>query len=159
MDSITLNRVSLLHPKIRDEVKAIITSLETQQITLRIVQGFRTFKEQDALYAQGRTAPGKIVTNARGGYSYHNYGLALDFALKHKNGSISWSMHEDMDGDGIADWNEVVVAFKNKGYIWGGDWKTAFKDNPHLEKAFGLTVRDCLAMYNANKLDKGYLSI
>lgn len=157
MDSITLMRIGKLHPKIRDEVSAIIIDIETnRKVSLRVVQGLRTFAEQDDIYAQGRTKPGKIVTKAKAGQSFHNYGLALDFCLVHKDGSISWSIHEDMDADGIADWDEVQNAFSNKGYKLG----EVFGDNPHIEKTFGLTWQQCLALYNLNKVDKeGYIII
>ena len=62
-------------------------------IKLRIIQGFRTYAEQDALYAQGRTKKGKKVTNAKGGQSNHNLGLAIDVA-EIKNGNIDWNEQE-----------------------------------------------------------------
>src|SRR6478736_3448878 len=78
-DKISISRVQALHPTIRQDVKSFITEAEEAlNITLRIVQGLRTIEEQDALYAQGRTIPGKVVTKAKGGSSYHNYGLAID---------------------------------------------------------------------------------
>jgi peptidoglycan L-alanyl-D-glutamate endopeptidase CwlK len=100
----------------------------------------RTFAEQDALYAQGRTRSGNIVTNAKAGHSNHNYGLALDFVLI-KGG---YDMKADDDHDGIADWLEVVAIAKLFGFEWGGDWIT-FKDNPHIEMTFGLSIKDLLA--------------
>jgi peptidoglycan L-alanyl-D-glutamate endopeptidase CwlK len=42
--------------------------------------GRRTMEEQTALYSLGRSAPGRIVTKAKAGESYHNYGLAFDWA-------------------------------------------------------------------------------
>lgn len=81
-----------------------------------------------------------IVTNARGGYSYHNYGLAIDFALLLPDGSsVSWDMSRDGDGDKVADWQEVVQEGKSLGFEWGGDW-TSFKDYPHFQFTFGLTL-------------------
>ena len=81
MDKITEERIKLLHPKVKDEVFSIIeeaNKLLIPGVEVRIVQGLRTIDEQNALYAQGRTKPGKKVTNAKGGQSYHNYGLAVD---------------------------------------------------------------------------------
>src|SRR5690606_35479001 len=114
-------------------------------IRLRFAQGLRTIAEQDALYAQGRTKPGSIVTNAKGGQSVHNYGLAFDIVIlydKDKNGTFetaSWSRTEDLDKNKKADWMEVVEYFKSKGWNWGGDWRS-FKDYPHFEKTFGNPV-------------------
>ena len=59
-------------------LRRVVADLASQGVIVEIVQGLRTFAEQDALYAQGRTGPGAIVTQARGGESNHNYGLAAD---------------------------------------------------------------------------------
>lgn len=155
-DTITNNRVQLLHPKIRDEVKILIDKAEEklgQYAAIRIVQGLRTFREQQALYDQGRTIPGKIVTNSKAGQSYHNYGLAIDFAIlydKDKNGtyeSLSWDLAADMDRDGQKDWMEVVDLFEAANYVWGGRFHS-IQDNPHLEKTYGLNWRTLLEMHN-----------
>lgn len=85
-------------------------------------------------------AIGPIVTNAKGGTSYHNYGLAFDFALLLPNGtSLSWDINRDGDKDKTADWQEVVQEAKRLGLEWGGDW-TSFKDYSHLQMTFGLTI-------------------
>ena len=80
-DPISVKRLDKLHPKVRDTFKAFIEECEAlhPDTTLRITQGLRTFPEQQALYDQGRNGkPGKIVTNAKPGQSYHNWGLAID---------------------------------------------------------------------------------
>lgn len=146
-DAVSISRVRLLHPAIRDEVGELIGKVElNNSFVIRIVQGLRTIDEQNALYAQGRTKPGQIITNAKGGSSYHNYGLAIDFCILY-NGKISWDTNFDEDKDGVKDWQEVVGMFKNNGYTWGGDWKTIV-DNPHLEKTFGYNWRTLLDKYN-----------
>lgn len=154
-DTISVNRAFLLHPKIRQEVINLIDKAEAKMpgVAIRIVQGLRTFEEQNKLYAQGRTAPGNRVTNSKGGQSYHNYGLAIDFALlydKDKNGtyeSLSWDTLKDFDRDGESDWHEVVEIFEEAGYTWGGRFST-IKDNPHLEKNFGFNWRVLLEKHN-----------
>ena len=155
MDTITLARIALLHPSIRKEVGDLINkanALLTSHSQIRIVQGLRTFPEQDALYAQGRTTPGKKITNAKGGQSIHNYGLAIDFALLIDNTTISWDLKKDWDGDKIPDWMEVVNVFKNAGYHWGGDW-VSFKDYPHIEKRGDW--KNLLIKYNAKDFIPG----
>ncbi len=144
MDNVTISRVAKIHPKLREEVKQVIDNLIKRKVKIRITQGLRTNKEQNDLYAQGRTKPGKIVTNAKAGYSYHNYGLAFDFCLLHDDNSISYSLIEDLDKDNKADWMEVVEEFKKYGWFWGGDFKGSFKDTPHFEKAFGNTIEHLL---------------
>lgn len=157
-DVITLQRLELLHPKIKDAVSAALNSCLAFGIEVRIVQGLRTFAEQDILYSQGRTTAGPIVTNARGGQSPHNFGLAIDFCIRHKDGTVSFDMHEDLTSDGIADWNQVVKEFKKFSFEWGGDWKGRLADNDHVELLFGKSLVQLLAMYNAKQIDKnGYV--
>lgn len=154
-DKISVDRVFMLHPKIRSEVMALIDKAESKLpgVAIRIVQGLRTFEEQNKLYAQGRTLPGPRVTNSKGGQSYHNYGLAIDFALlydKDKNGTfetLSWDTLKDFDRDGESDWMEVVEVFEEAGYTWGGRF-VSLKDNPHFEKTFNNNWRVLLEKYN-----------
>ena len=160
-DQITLDRINLLHPKLRDEVvkmyDEIVTAL-TGSAMCRFAYTLRTFAEQDALYAQGRTKAGVKVTNAKGGQSYHNYGLAIDIVLlvdKDKNGTFetaSWDIKTDFDGDGKADWMEIVNIFKRYGFEWGGDWK--FNDAPHFQKTLGNSINELLTLHTNNKVDK-----
>ncbi len=160
-DQKTLERIQLLHPKLRDEAlelyDEILASL-TGSAICRFAYTLRTFAEQDALFAQGRSKPGKVVTNAKGGQSYHNYGLAIDIVLildKDKNGTFetaSWDVKSDFDGDKKADWMEVVQIFKRYGFEWGGDWK--FLDLPHFQKTFGKSIYELKSLHAAGKVDK-----
>lgn len=150
MDKITLDRIKLLHPKLREEVDEIykeICLILTGRAFCRFAYTLRTFAEQDALFNQKPS-----VTKAKGGQSYHNYGLALDIVLvvdKDKNGtyeSASWDVKSDFDGDGKSDWEEVVAIFKRYGWEWGGDWK--FYDAPHFQKTFGYSTVQLLDKFN-----------
>src|SRR5512133_1170305 len=78
MESISEARIALICPKLADTIRRMADILEQEGILIRVVQGLRSWTEQDALYAMGRSTPGKIVTNVRGGGSYHNFGLAVD---------------------------------------------------------------------------------
>lgn len=136
MDNITKQRIDKLHPSVRDEVIKIIADCDkilTGRAKVRIAQGMRTEVEQNALYAQGRTAKGKKVTNAKAWQSIHNYGLAVDIVLIIDGKEASWDTAKDWDGDRVSDWMEVVAVFKKYGWNWGGNW-TNFKDLPHFEK-------------------------
>jgi peptidoglycan L-alanyl-D-glutamate endopeptidase CwlK len=164
-DKISLERCQKLHPRIRQEVIDTITQVECgfpPTVKVRVVQGLRTIAEQNALYAQGRTKPGPKVTNARGGSSYHNYGLAIDFALMYdKDGDgnfeeLSWNVTRDFDKDQIGDWQEMVTAFTARGYSWGGNFRT-FKDYPHIEKPFGYKPSKLLEKMNAGQTKDGYV--
>jgi peptidoglycan L-alanyl-D-glutamate endopeptidase CwlK len=160
IDKISLQRIELMHPKLVGELKQIYTeiceALKGRAIC-RLAYTLRTNAEQDALYAIGRSKPGKVVTNAKGGQSYHNYGLAVDIVLlKDTNGdgtfeTASWETNVDFDGDGVADWVEVVRIFKEFGWEWGGDWK--FSDKPHFQKTLGKSIRELQVMA---KDEKGY---
>jgi hypothetical protein len=90
---------------------------------VRLSSAYRGWAEQAALYAQGRTAPGNIVTNAPAGSSWHNYGLAVDMVFCTQNGESSWP-----DGNNWARIGAVGVA---NGLYWGGNWTSP--DRPHLQ--------------------------
>lgn len=156
-DAVSDKRIAGLHPKIREEVQRLFNhannALLTGNAKARITCGFRSVQEQTALYAKGRTASGKIVTNARGGYSVHNYGLAIDFCLIVDGKYASWEWLKDFDGDKTPDWMEFVNLFKENGYEWGGDWKS-FKDRPHLQKTFGKSITE---LRNLKKGSDGFV--
>lgn len=156
MDKISYDRVQLLHPKLRKEAEAILAEIEkvlTGKAMCRYTYTLRTFKEQDSLYAKGRTTKGPIVTNAKSGSSFHNYGLAIDIALvidtngDGKFDTGSWDTNGDYDFDKMADWGECVKIFKKYGWTWGGDFKS-FVDKPHFEKAFGYSIKQLKAKYD-----------
>lgn len=154
LDKPTQAIINKVHPKLRPELTKIIEEIQTKltgSATIRLTQGLRTFAYQDQLYAQGRTTKGSIVTNARAGSSYHNYGLAVDFCLIIDGKTMSYNEIKDFDGDKVADWAEVVKIFKSYGWFWGGDFKT-IRDSPHFEKTFGKTWKTLLADYNAGKV-------
>lgn len=148
-DPVSERRIATLHPKIAGEVLMLFNKANNELLTgnakARVTCGFRTVVEQNLLYNQGRTMPGKIVTNAKGGESIHNYGLAFDFCLIVDKKHASWEWLRDFDGDKVADWMEFVNLFKAHGYEWGGDWKS-FKDRPHLQKTFGKSVSELRAL-------------
>ena len=138
MDRHSELRIEGLHPKIRTKVREFIKDAEKQGIVLRITSGFRTWEEQNKLFAQGRTAGGKRVTNARGGQSWHNYGLAID-VVQMVAGVPQWR----------ADWVKIGEIGEKHGFEWGGRWK--FVDKPHFQMRFGLTI----AQAQAKHRDKG----
>lgn len=159
VDSYTLAKIELAHPNLRQELKSIYRELLDRNIHIRITDTLRTFDEQAKLYALGRTSPGKIVTYARPGQSYHNYGLAVDFALLLPGGKkVSWDMNLDLNENDQSDWAEVVTIFKHYGWDWGGNWNS-FKDYPHFEKTFGYTTRQLLALHECLKEGTEYVII
>lgn len=172
MDKISLERINTAHPIIREELTQIFGLIDktlTGKAKCRLAYVLRTFAEQANLYAQGRTAPGKIVTKAPAGLSMHNYGLAVDIVLlldrdgDGKYTEASWDTKGDYDGDKKADWMEIVEIFRQFGWVWGGDWNNnmrsddeKFLDYPHFEKKVnGLSVRQLLALHEAKKFIPG----
>lgn len=131
-------RLAGVHPALRTRALAIIAAAAAEGYTLRVSQGLRTFAEQDALYAQGRTVKGKRVTNAKGGQSMHNYGLAVDYAFV-VDGKVSWdpALYGRLGG-----WCAKVG-----GLEWGGSWR--FKDLPHVQLAGLASTASLLSAYNA----------
>ncbi|PSL40476.1 peptidoglycan L-alanyl-D-glutamate endopeptidase CwlK [Planomicrobium soli] len=132
---------STLHPIVEEKKNELIAKAADIGIDILITDDFRSIEEQNSLHRQGRSDPGRIVTHAKGGESYHNYGLAIDFALLLPNGDVVWDINRDGNGNGKADWQEVVDIAKDLDFSWGGDWRY-FKDYPHLEMSFGLSIDD-----------------
>jgi hypothetical protein len=143
-DQISISRVLLLHPKFRASAQAFIEDAEnTLGITLRIVQGLRTFAEQDALYAQGRTAPGNIVTYSKAGTSYHNFGIALDVVPVNADGTMNWNYNFE---------NLRPFAVK-QGMQLGLDFP--HKDSDHFENKYGFNWRWLLHLYETKQFIAG----
>ncbi len=170
-DSITLERIKLLHPDLVKEAELIydeICSALPKNVLCRFAYTLRTNEEQNNIYTQGRTklfdSKGRrlgIVTYAKGGQSYHNYGLALDIVLlldKDGNGtyeSVSWDIKGDFDKDGVADWTEITNIFLKYGWSFLIDKKGKRWDFPHFQKTFGLTIKQ-LQNLTSNKGGTGF---
>ena len=128
-----MQNISDVHPRLQKKVAQLIELCKKNGITIGITECFRTVQEQNALYAQGRTTPGHIVTNASGtSYrSMHQWGVAFDFCLRmdvDKDGSIS----DDAFNDSTGLFEKVGALGKTLGLEWGGDW-TSIKDRPHFQ--------------------------
>lgn len=146
MDQLTIDRIAQAHLKIREELKQHYiecNNLLPKGVRLRFAYVYRSIAEQNVLYNQRPK-----VTNAKGGQSIHNYGLAFDYVImldKDNNGTF-----ETIEWDLKSPYHKVVVDyFQSKGYEWGGSWKS-FKDYPHFQKAFGHTWQSL-----KRKLDTG----
>ncbi len=148
-DSISNQRIAKLHPKIQAKAAEFMNRVEKELgIKLRLASGYRSIAEQNALYAQGRTKPGSIVTNAKGGSSYHNYGLALDVVEVRPDGSVNWNTN----------WAAIAKIGKQVGFEWGGDFKSIV-DKPHFQMSFGKSTSQLMALYNAGKRTGEYVNL
>ena len=125
--------IKALHPDLQTKIALLQKECKKQGITIGIGECLRIKAEQDALYAQGRTKPGKIVTKAKGSTysSMHQWGVAFDFYLKmdvDKDGSTS----DDAFNNSTGLFNKVGKIGQSIGLEWGGSWKS-IKDLPHFQ--------------------------
>lgn len=125
MESISQFRLDLCHPLLQEKIEAMDQVLIAQQIQIRIVQGLRTYAEQDAVFAQRPK-----VTNARGGYSMHNFGMAVDCVPDLVLGE-PWSPDWNTKDDHYA---RMVAAGVAQGLIAGANWHSLV-DMPHFQLA------------------------
>ena len=141
---------NLLYPPLAGQLRDFESRLVAAKLPFYLYMGLRTFEDQDELYSQGRTKPGQIVTNARGGDSLHNYGLAADYVLDgqpDKPGiQWSWDTKADFNADGRGDWMQMGEIAGSCGLEWGGRWKR-FPDLPHVQNRYGLTLAEIKEIY------------
>lgn len=124
-----------LLPVVAAKCSAFISTCKAQGIDVIITSTLRDKESQDALYAQGRTTSGSIVTNAKGGQSFHNYACAFDF-VPIVNGKAMWN-----DTALFAKCGEIA---ESVGLEWAGRWKS-FKELAHCQYTGGLTLQDLQA--------------
>lgn len=114
--------IATLLPFVRPLAEKFLAALAAAGICAKIISGTRTYAEQSALYAQGRTKPGSRVTNAPAGYSNHNFGIAFDIGI--------------FDGGKYLEdsplYRKAGAIGKSLGFVWGGDWQS-IQDEPHFE--------------------------
>lgn len=136
--------IATLLPQVRPYARALVTKAAQTGITIKVISGLRTYDEQNDLYGQGRTKPGNIVTNARGGYSNHNFGIAFDI------GVFEGSSYKDESPK----YKAVGALGVDLGLEWGGNWKT-IQDEPHFQLrpnwASDLSEKDMLAELRERK--------
>ena len=140
-------RIATLLPVVRPFARALLQKAALNGIRIKVVSGWRSVAEQDALYAQGRKTPGLKVTNARGGYSSHNFGLAFDIGVFEGDRYV---------GDSPK-YKAVGALGMDIGIEWGGNWKNPV-DQAHFELrptwAEGLSAAQRLASARA-RLQRG----
>ena len=112
-----------LRPLVIEKYSEFFQKCKATGYNIRITSGLRTFAEQTALYAQGRTADGPIVTNAKAGQSMHNFGIAYDICVDNLSPTRT-------------DWDKIGLIGKTLGFTWGGDF-TTIDDFDHFELLCG----------------------
>jgi peptidoglycan L-alanyl-D-glutamate endopeptidase CwlK len=136
--------IATLHPRVQGYGRALVKKAAGVGITIKVISGTRTYAEQDALYAQGRTKPGPKVTNARAGFSNHNFGIAFDVGV-----------FEGASYKGESPKYKAVGALGVElGLEWGGNWRS-LQDEPHFQLrpgwAEGMAERNMLATLRSRK--------
>ena len=131
--------IATLLPEVRPIARVLVQKAAQNGIKIKIISGMRTYAEQEKLYAQGRTQPGPKVTNARGGHSNHNFGIAFDVAVFEGTKYLSKSTK----------YKAVGALGLDLGLEWGGNWKSIV-DQPHFQLrpawATEITEREMLAL-------------
>jgi len=129
-----MSRLNTLETDFRVEIERLIKRTEAATgLKWIVTSARRTMSEQQALYEQGRTAPGKVVTNARPGSSAHNFGLAADLAPLRKDGRIWWEAPK-------ATWQKMADIARDMGLVSGFYFRTIY-DAPHVEDSQWRTVQ------------------
>lgn len=146
--SLNDQRLSRVHPYVKHLAQTFLNTVDTD---ILITHGFRSFSEQADLYAKGRTTAGKIVTNAQAGYSYHNYGLAIDFVPINLKKQAIWNTSDER-------WSKAIKAAEDAGFESGSKWQN-FKDYPHLQFTFGYKAKQLYDLYVGvgRSMDKLYM--
>ena len=127
-----------LRPRTAAKAQVMQNACKDAGLPILIYSTLRDAEAQDAEYAKGRSLPGKVVTNAKGGDSFHQYGVAFDFV--------------PLVG-GVPAWNDLIryeacaAIGKKLDLEWGGDFKS-FPDRPHMQDTLGFSV----AEYKAGKV-------
>lgn len=126
------DKLAGVHPTLVNIVGQIKTRMAASGFPMLVTDGVRTVDEQRALYAQGRTEPGRVVTNADGVHHKSNhqphedgYGHAVDMCFLDADSQPTWSL--------TYPWLAYGAVAKSLGCKWGGDWKGALHDLPHIE--------------------------
>jgi peptidoglycan hydrolase-like protein with peptidoglycan-binding domain len=166
MDPASEARLAKVNPQVASRVRAMAADLKAKGVNVMVTSGYRTFKEQTALYAQGRQSLGAVnalrkdagmspisatenkgvVTKVKAGGSFHNYGLAVDVVPLKANGQPDWKAPSST-------WKAIGAAGKKQGLEWGGDW-AKFKDQPHFQLTGGKTSASSYKdLYNQSGLN------
>ena len=127
---INSRKIEDLHPYVAKLCKSFVAAARKQGIDVLVTSTYRDHESQGALYAQGRTKAGRIVTNAKPGQSFHNYRLAFDF-VPIVNGKAIWN-----DQRTFVKLGELGESF---GLEWAGRWKS-FPEYAHLQATGGLSL-------------------
>lgn len=153
--------LSLLHPELRKKVEKLLESCRAAGIAVYIFEGLRSIERQRELYAKGRNAAGvvidkkAVVTNAKPGSSYHNYGLAVDLVFDGdtEKPGVQWTW------DNSKPWAKMGALSEAAGLEWAGRWKT-FPEMPHSQlKIPGIGIHELQEFYRNGGMDNVWAKV
>ena len=141
-DSRSEGNIRTLHLDAQKAARMFLRAFtNVQDYTVKIISGNRTYAEQNEIYAQGRTKPGKIVTDARGGQSNHNFAIAWDIGIFVNGKYLGNSpLYKDAATVGLA---------ATTGVEWGGHWKKP--DRPHYQLATGRNIKEVRELFESGQ--------
>lgn len=138
VDARSEKNIATLLSEVQPIARALVQKAALSGIQIKVISALRTYAEQNELYAQGRTKPGAKITNARGGYSNHNFGIAFDIGVFEGTKYIADSVK----------YKAVGALGMDLGLEWGGSWKSIV-DQPHFQLrpkwALNMSEKDMLA--------------
>ncbi|MEI6757672.1 MAG: M15 family metallopeptidase [Chlorobium sp.] len=147
-EMVNSRKIKDLHPHVATLCQRFLDECSAAGYDVLITSTYRDNESQAELYAQGRTKPGRIVTNAQAGKSWHNWRVAFDIVpLRHGKpvwGTLGNGIDNNPKDDEIDDlelWHQVAAIAKSVGLEWAGDWKT-FRELAHFQYTGGLTLAD-----------------
>ena len=148
----TLENLSGLNSKCKGIMVSFLLDaapiLEIESVTVEVLSGCRSWRQQAALYAQGRDKPGRIVTNAPPGSSWHNYGLAIDLGI-FAGGRY---LDETAPTRAARIYRKLAAVAIKREIEWAGNWKS-FQEDCHFQWTGGRTLADLRSAMITNGFD------
>ena len=138
MSDMKTEKLATLYPLAQQKMLAFITAANSKGYNIGAFETLRTFAKQEQYYQEGRSVPGKIITNSEPGLSWHQYGAACDIAFIDENGNWDWPPDDDPR------WIELGQIGQSMGLEWGGSFP--IKDLDHFQLTGGMNIQDA---YNA----------
>lgn len=127
-------KLAMLYPPVAQMVRALLARARTSGLDVVLWSTFRSFEEQQAIFNKRDGS-----TQAKAGFSWHNYGLAADVLFNNGKGGPSWGATHP--------WEKLGVIGEALGFEWGGRWK--MRDMGHFQNNYGLKLADCARAFRA----------
>lgn len=160
VSQLSRERIHVLYPGLRSLAFRVLQDCyDSLGRPMNVTDSYRSMDEQLSIYKLGRELTGgtwriidpkKIVTNARPGLSYHNFGLAMDCAFQGSDPYLTTCSPQDH----AQKWGIYGKIVTEYGFKWGGNFRlrNGSHDLPHAEMSFGLRIEECLELYSSGGL-------